>query len=109
MPGGQGVTGGINKKSTLCAGCRKLLKETAVLQWKGCKATKYFDQKCQKEHWSEHKVLCCAIQQLSHPNSAKISTIDSNLGHFKTHLTFKQHAKVAGLVGKCCMVNCQFN
>ena len=25
------------------------------------------------------------------------------------HLTFKQHAKVVGLVGKRCMVNCQFN
>ena len=35
--------------------------------------------------------------------------IDSNSGHFKTHLTFKQHAKVVGLVGKRCMVNCQFN
>ena len=40
---------------------------------------------------------------------AKISTIDSNSGHFKTHLTFKQHAKVVGLVAKRCMVNCQFN
>ena len=109
MPGGQGVTGGNNKKSPLCAGCRKLLKETVVLQCKGCKAAKYCDQKCQKGHWSEHKVLCSAIQQLSRPNSAKISTIDSNSGHFKTHLTFKQHAKVGGLVGKRCMVNCQFN
>ena len=109
MPGGQGVTGSSNKKSPLCAGCGKLLKETVVLQCKGCKAAKYCDQKCQKGHWSEHKVLCSAIQQLSRPNSAQISTIDSNSGHFKTHLTFKQHAKVVGLVGKRCMVNCQFN
>ena len=109
MPGGQGVTDGSNEKSPLCAGCGKLLKETVVLQCKGCKAAKYCDQKCQKGHWSEHKVLCSAIQQLSCPNSAKISTIDSNSGHFKTHLTFKQHAKVVGLLGKCCMVNCQFN
>ena len=35
--------------------------------------------------------------------------INSNSGHFKTHLTFKQHAKVVGLVGKRCLVNCQFN
>ena len=109
MPGGQGVTGSSNKKSPLCAGCGKLPKETVVLQCKGCKAAKYCDQKCQKGHWSEHKVLCSAIQQLSRPNSAKISTIDSNSGHFKTHSTFKQHAKVVGLVGKRCMVNCQFN
>ena len=109
MPGGQGVTGGNNKKSPLCPGCGKLLKETVVLQNKGCKAAKYCDQKCQKGHWSEHKVLCSAIQRLSRPNSAKISTIDSNSGHFETHLTFKQHAKVVGLVGKRCMVNCQFN
>ena len=94
MPGGQGVTGSSNKKSPLCAGCGKLLKETVVLQCKGCKAAKYCDQKCQKRHWSEHKVLCSAIQQLSRPNSAKISMIDSNSGHFKMHLTFKQHAKV---------------
>ena len=99
MPGGQGVTGGSNKKSPLFAGFGKLPKETVVLQCKGCKAAKYCDQKCQKGHWLEHKVLCSAIQQLSRPNSAKISTIDSNLGHFKTHLTFKQHANVVGLVG----------
>ena len=94
MPGGQGVTGSSNKKSPLCTGCGKLLKETVILQCKGCKAAKYCDQKCQKRHWSEHKVLCSAIQQLSRPNSAKISTIGSNSGHFKTYLTFKQHAKV---------------
>ena len=35
--------------------------------------------------------------------------IYSNPGHFQTHLTFKQHAKVVGLVGKRCMVSCQFN
>ena len=100
MPGAQGVTSGNNKKSPLCAGCGKLLKEAAVLQCKGCKAAKYCDQKCQKGHWLEHTFLCSAIQQLFHPNSAKISVIDSNSGHFKTHLTFKQHAKVVGLVGK---------
>ena len=98
MPGGQGVTGSSNKKSPMCAGCGKLLKETVVLQCKGCKAAKDCDQKCQKGHWSEHKVLCSAIQQLSRPNSAKISAIDSNWEHFKTHLTFKQYAKVVGLV-----------
>ena len=51
MPGGQGVTGGNNKKSPLCTGCGKLPKETVVLQCKGCKAAKYCDQKCQKGHW----------------------------------------------------------
>ena len=69
--GGQSVTGANNKKSPLCTGCRKLLKETVVLQCKGCKVAKYCDQKCQKGHWSEYKVLCSAVQQLSHPNSAK--------------------------------------
>ena len=57
MPGGQGVTGSSNKKSPLCAGCGKLLKETVVSQCKGCKSAKYSDQKCQKGHWSEHKVF----------------------------------------------------
>ena len=109
MPGEQGVTGSNNKKSPSVWWLQKAAEGTVVLQCKGCKAAKCCDQKCEKGHWSEHKVLCNAIQQLSCPNSAKISTIDSNSGHFKTHLTFKQHAKVVGLVGKRCMVNCQFN
>ena len=58
---------------------------------------------------TQGSLQCNSMTQLKRPNSAKISTIDLNSEHFKTHLTFKQHAKVVGLVGKHCMVNCQFN
>ena len=53
--------------------------------WKcqGCKAVKYYNKRCQKQHWSEHRKLCCAIQDLSKAKE------NSNSDHFMSHLTPK--------------------
>ena len=105
-PKGQRVTGGSNKQSHQCKCCGKLPNGAKVLQCKGCKAAKYCNKKCQKEHWSEHRVLCSAIQDLSKAESLR-APVDA--GHFQTHLTPKQQARVVGLVGNKCSMNCQLN
>ena len=53
----------------------------------------------------KHKQLCSAIKYLS--SQEKRDTSDS--GMYVSHLTPNQHAKVAKLVGKRCMVECVMN
>ena len=53
----------------------------------------------------KHKQLCSAIKYLS--NQEKTDVSDS--GMYVSHLTPNQHAKVAKLVGKRCMVQCVMN
>ena len=62
---------------------------------------KYCNKQCQKQHWSEYKKLCCAIQDLSKTEK------NNNSGHFMSHLTLQQHTKITNLVGNRCTVNCQ--
>ena len=71
-----------------------------IWQCQGCKAVKYYNKQCQKQHWSEHKKLCCAIQHLSKAEEK------SSSGHFMSHLTPKQHSKITNLLNHC-TVNCQ--
>ena len=66
---------------------------STIWQCQGCKAVKYCNKRCQKQHWSEHKKLCCAIQDLSKADE------NSNSRHFVSHLTPKQHSKITNLVG----------
>ena len=53
----------------------------------------------------KHKQLCSAINFLF--NQEKRDASDS--GQYVSHLTPNQHAKVAKLVGKRCMVQCVMN
>ena len=53
----------------------------------------------------KHKQLCSAMKYLS--NQEKTDVSDS--GMYVSHLTPNQHAKVAKLVGKRCMVQCVMN
>ena len=70
----------------------------------GCKAVRYYGQKCQKRHWSSHKSLCQAIEHLE---TQKWSQVERGDGYvFASHLTPKQHVAVAKLVGKKCKVSC---
>lgn len=90
-------------KSHQCNHCCKTGGEHGQLKrCSQCKSVWYCSNKCQKEHWSEHKVLCQAISHLSEAgNSNSKEFIDPAC---VSHLTPSEHAKVIGLVGKKCMV-----
>ena len=72
-----------------------------MYQCSSCKTSKYCSPKCQKEHWSSHKVLCSAISSLSSPGAKKTM--------FKSHLKPSVHRKLIRLVGRRCEVNCTMN
>ena len=71
----------------------------------------YCSTGCQKRHWSNHRELCEAIQNVPKPQGDPVK------GHgdgcdpsvFVSHITPKQHAAVARLVGRKCSVNCRLN
>lgn len=71
----------------------------------------YCSSWCQKKHWNEHQTLCKAIQGLSNSQGET----NKGLGDggdpdvFISHLTPKQQAAVARLVGRKCSVNCHLN
>ena len=93
-------------KSQKCNHCCKLGGEQGLLRRCGqCKSVWYCSNKCQKEHWPEHKGVCQAIRYLSQTSNCKSKEIIPCV----SHLTPSQHAKVVGLVGKKCMVKCLLN
>ena len=77
----------------------------SLKQCSSCQSVHYCSQKCQRAHWTGHKKLCSAIKYLSNQERKNVS--DS--GMYVSHITPNQHAKVAKLVGKRCMVQCVMN
>ena len=100
---GREITRDTMLKLHSCNNCGEDLVRKGIWQCKNCKAVKYCDRKCQREHWPNHKVLCRVITKLSEINKSH-NEMSLNSGHFQTHLTPKQHAKVTSLVGKKCVV-----
>ena len=95
------VTEDENKSQSKCNFCGGTNMGSSIWQCQGCKAVKYCNKRFQKQHWSEHKKLCCSIQDLSKAEE------DSSSGHFMSHLTPMQHSEITNLVGNHCTVNCQ--
>lgn len=100
---GQGVADDHIKRSHVCVNCGR--KGLSLKQCSNCHSVHYCSQKCQRAHWIKHKQLCSAIKYLS--NQEKRDVSDS--GMYVSHLTPNQHAKVAKLVGRRCMVQCVMN
>ena len=86
-------------KSHQCVNCQKVANAGQVfMQCSGCKAVRYCGRQCQKQHWSRHKCLCQAIQQLEAERTSKVVRGDGYV--FTSHLTPTQQLTVAKLVGK---------
>jgi len=88
--------------------CQKVAVTVQVFkQCSGFKAVRYCGHKCQKHHWSSHKGLCQANQQLEAQGTSEVVNGDGYV--FASHLTPKQQITVAKLVGKKFMVSCALN
>ena len=68
---------------------------------------KYCSKKCQQAHWKDHKSICCTIKELLRQNreSTKHDS-DAERVNYVSHLTPKQRAKVARLIGNKCLISC---
>ena len=64
-----------------------------------CHCVTYCSMQCQRQHRSEHKVLCGAIHQLA-------ETTVADTGNRYDHLSKKKRTKLVGLVGNQCLVEC---
>ena len=87
-------------------GCNQGLEQT-FWRCECCKLVSYCGTKCQQNHWPQHKTLCNAIKQQL--QGTRQTTEDANSGIFVSHLTPKQHQRVASLVGRRCSIKGKLN
>ena len=72
-----------------------------------CETVKYCSKKCQQAHWKDHKSICCAIKELLRQNRESMKhDSDAERVNYVSHLTPKQRAKVARLIGNKCLISC---
>ena len=98
-------------KSHSCNNCGKVEKSRKFKQCSSCKCVRYCSQKCQKEQWKDHKLLCQSICELSGAgNQSALGLGDaSDPAFFNSHITAKQREKIARLVGNKCIVKCSLD
>ena len=95
---GQGVDPAQTTQSQFCTFCRQETKN--LLLCSSCNAVRYCGKGCQSRHWSEHKILCKAIVNLSKKNDTQADQRTM----FISQITPQQHLSIAKLVGDRCTV-----
>ena len=87
---------------THCMGCSRRPESEGdnyhFKQCAGCQSVNYCSLTCQKGHWSNHKAICLAIQDLEAKQLKSIGIFD--------HFSSKQKSKVVKLVGNKCLIRC---
>ena len=110
---GQGLAATENNvnKSHSCNNCGKVEKGRKFKQCSSCTCVRYCSQKCQKEQWKDHKILCQSICELSGAGNQSASGLGdaSDPAFFNSHITAKQKGKIARLVGNKCIVKCSLD
>ena len=100
-PAGQGVAPSVKNTSRYCNCCQKEERNVNFKRCSACKLVYYCSTECQKRHWNDHQSLCKAIQGLPKPQGEHVKGLgdgcDSSV--FVSHITPKQQAAVARLVG----------
>ena len=81
-----------------CRKCTTTIDERTKCRCSRCQSVFYCSQKCQKQDWKEHKVLCAAIHELS---------ADAREAQKRARLFNAVNESVAKLVGKKCLVECE--
>ena len=78
-----------------------------------CRSASYCGKKCQVSAWRQHKPICDSIQTLSKDFEKPVfepSLTDAENGDvYATHVTPKEKARVAKLIGSKCIVLCKLN
>ena len=78
-----------------------------------CKSASYCGKKCQVSAWGQHKPICDSIKTLSKHSDESVferSLNDvENADVYATHVTPKEKARVAKLIGSKCTVLCKLN
>ena len=72
---GQPSVGNLDKPQHLCSYCGVRERFTKFSIFSDYEAVYYCSKNCQKRHWSEHKVLCHAISELSRRVSKDIKKL----------------------------------
>lgn len=88
-----------------CKCCEKELPQKKNICCSSCKSVYYCNKSCQKLDWKAHKVICKSISTLLEDQKRKIY----DRGSYANHLTPKQKAETAGLVGERCIISCSLN
>ena len=95
-------------KSHQCVNCQTVANAGPIfMQCSGCKVVRYCGRQCQREHWSRHKRLCQAIQQLEVERTSQVVRGDGYV--FTSQLTPTQQLTVAKLVSKKSRVLCSLS
>ena len=80
-----------------------------------CKAASYCGKKCQVGAWRQHKPICDSLQTLSKDfeesvfELSRILTDAENGNVYATHVSPKEKARVAKLIGSKCFDLCKLN
>ena len=78
-----------------------------------CKAASYCGKECQVSAWRQHKPICDSLQTLSkdfQESVVELSLTDAENGNvYATHVTPKEKARVAKLIGSKSVVLCKLN
>ena len=70
-----------------------------------CKSVYYCSKECQMNSWHKHKILCTSIATLEKKHNRNILQDKS----FPTHLSPKEKAKMAKIVGEKCLMQCELS
>lgn len=96
--------------STSHSKCVTCIQEHPNLQvCAGCKTVMYCSRKCQQEDWSNHKVMCNAIQTIEAKHTQQTTANINTLKGTVYELSPKSRTKLVKLVGEKCVLNCFLN
>ena len=72
-----------------------------------CKSVYYCSKECQQKSWHKHKILCTSIATFEKKTKDNRNILQDK--SFPTHLSPKEKAKMAKIVGEKCLMQCELS
>ena len=79
-----------------------------MLQCSRCKSILYCSENCQRQHWPKHRNLCKTIEMMKKLEQ-EANYVAPVYQVYPSHLSPRQHTRVAQLVGNKCSINCHLD